>query len=439
MKRIWLYIIPLSIIFASCQSKEMTMEQESSSDSESMDQMMEEVVEELPTTELEEESTTFTYRGNIWDYPASSEELIINELGAKRINFKEGVIEIKHANANFLLKSFIKMAVINPGIKDLDFITSDRRPKVTYWEYVVSQLPDWIPFPDHYGGYVEEQSDWNLMLGALVYSMDRDAAFLRSTFDHFKEAIYENISPEEFQGNGFDITIDRLLIAHDDIQQKASGDVLESIYSQMLHDPTHDIWDRQDNRYAFLSPITQGSPISETYDLDWFYSFWVRRHHEQNTEVVFQILMEIKRHYEFYLGVTGDYGRVEYEVRDHGWVSDDYFIMLEGEEVESPEAPVHSSESEILVLEFVEFGFGDYPHFSFKVPGGDRYYDFGESENELGEWSVLEDEEGMSEYQGKLFDVTIADVWSSFNCCDGMMDIHFTFVPSIVDIQLHEE
>jgi hypothetical protein len=84
---------------------------------------------------------------------------------------------------------------------------------------------------------------------------------------------------------------------------------------------------------------------------------------------------------------------------------------------------------------YTGFSIGDYPHIIFKDKNG-KEYDFGDGENSFGAFKEEEILDENSKYTNKMFKVTWEWKTSSFNCCEGEMNLMTAKVPSILNLEL---
>jgi hypothetical protein len=130
-------------------------------------------------------------------------------------------------------------------------------------------------------------------LKIFILSLNRNPKYLKGKFESFKKILYANFDKEAYKAMGADEIIDELINSYtvynsEKFQSKLSK--LENInnpdsLSNFFYDPDYDT---KNARF----------PLANYRYESWFNSFWYRRSLEGNMEVVYDILLEVKKHYE---------------------------------------------------------------------------------------------------------------------------------------------
>ena len=118
-----------------------------------------------------------------------------------------------------------------------------------------------------------------------------------------------------------------------------------------------------------------------------------------------------------------------------GWENPELYIIPEGGKLPIPNEPKHVANLKTEKMKFEGFEFGDYAHFMFTSEAGE-FYDFAPGANTLGKLDYLQSEDSKSANAiGNWYVITWDNLWSTYVCCEGGQDIHYSFVPSIVEIK----
>lgn len=89
-----------------------------------------------------------------------------------------------------------------------------------------------------------------------------------------------------------------------------------------------------------------------------------------------------------------------------------------------------------IIAKYAGTDMGDYFHFEF-IDEKEQYYDFADGNNDLGDFELIIDRiEHNEKYVGKQFEIKWEWRMSEFLCCDGMMEVVETEVPSIIGLKL---
>jgi|GEM_PF-1217237 len=162
------------------------------------------------------------------------------------------------------------------------------------------------------GVYFGEFPDIN----AIDEKLRLDPVAIRETFDNYNPMLYAFLSEKIYFGSNLNLIVDALINSHEDIYGTENPEEsLNKIYKIMFFGGKKDF---PEYYYEKLSPyVSENVRNSIKKDAEtnankdnyveghgqkmstiWIYSFWARRYKEKNIDVVFEILKEIKEHYE---------------------------------------------------------------------------------------------------------------------------------------------
>ncbi|MFB9077688.1 hypothetical protein ACFFLS_00740 [Flavobacterium procerum] len=130
---------------------------------------------------------------------------------------------------------------------------------------------------------------------------------LKEALYSYKSVLFATVSTETYRNNHFDEVVDKLLLAYDDVG--TDREKLNNIYEIMRYGASPQ---EVDGNISVYLPDIQKYCSSNTLkklsddkgfckyksDVVWFYSFWARRYKEGNIDVVYEILLKIKKHYD---------------------------------------------------------------------------------------------------------------------------------------------
>lgn len=126
-------------------------------------------------------------------------------------------------------------------------------------------------------------------------NIDRSPANLKSLFNKNKNIAYRLLkNGNSYESSGLKRTIKTLLLSYQEIHNKQ--ELLED-----LHKRTLTIGVLSDTIYNTIESPKMTKLISKFRDSEyvsynsWIYSFWMRRHQEKNTEVVYKIIKEFDK------------------------------------------------------------------------------------------------------------------------------------------------
>ncbi|MBS7256293.1 MFS transporter [Flavobacterium branchiicola] len=153
-------------------------------------------------------------------------------------------------------------------------------------------------------------------INKIVNKIRRNPEEIRSTFDSYNMLLYAFLSEKNYYDSSLNETVNILISSHDDIYKTEDPEqTLDKIYKTMIFGAKKEFPEYYfDNLKSYASENTLSS-ISKNADANaesddsnpdynsklnttWIYSFWARRYKEKNSDVVYEILKEIKEHYE---------------------------------------------------------------------------------------------------------------------------------------------
>lgn len=143
----------------------------------------------------------------------------------------------------------------------------------------------------------------------------RNPEAIREAFDSYNTLLYAFLSNKIYFDSNLNLIVDALIKTHEDIYETENPhERLTKIYKIMIFGAQKEFPNYYYNEikpYAsenVLSLVSKNAETSSEKDNSnaeyasqlntvWIYSFWARRHKEKNEDVVFEILKEIKEHY----------------------------------------------------------------------------------------------------------------------------------------------
>lgn len=144
----------------------------------------------------------------------------------------------------------------------------------------------------------------------------RDPKAIRRAFDIYNSVLYAFLSDKIYFDSNLNLIVDALIDSHEDIYKTENPEeTLNEIYKTMdfgVKKEFPDYYYKEITPYAseeFLASINKNAETNSDKDDSsitfnsqlntvWIYSFWARRHKEKNSDVVFDILKEVKEHYD---------------------------------------------------------------------------------------------------------------------------------------------
>ena len=163
---------------------------------------------------------------------------------------------------------------------------------------------------------IERGFAYNEEINKIDKKIRRDPEAIRGAFDIYNCVLYAFLSDKIYFDSNLNHIVDALINSHEDIYKTENPEeTLNKIYKTMNFGVKKDFPDYYYNEIApyaskeFLASINKNAETNSDKDDSsttfnsqlnavWIYSFWARRHKEKNSDVVFDILKEIKEHYD---------------------------------------------------------------------------------------------------------------------------------------------
>lgn len=162
------------------------------------------------------------------------------------------------------------------------------------------------------GFYYEEYDEIN----KVDKKIRRNPEGIRNTFDSYNVLLYAFLSKKNYYDSNLNEMVNMLISSHDDIYKAENPEQsLDKIYKTMIFGSKKEFPDYYFDNLSSYASESALSSISKNANINsddnnsypeynsklntvWFYSFWARRYKEKNIDVVYEILKEIKAHYE---------------------------------------------------------------------------------------------------------------------------------------------
>jgi hypothetical protein len=162
------------------------------------------------------------------------------------------------------------------------------------------------------GFYYEEYDEIN----KVDKKIRRNSEAIRNTFDSYNILLYAFLSEKNYYDSSLNEMVDMLITSHEDIYNTENPEQsLDKIYKTMIFGLKKEFPEYYFDNLSSYASENALSLISKNANMNsddnngnpdynsklntvWFYSFWARRYKEKNIDVVYEILKEIKAHYE---------------------------------------------------------------------------------------------------------------------------------------------
>lgn len=138
---------------------------------------------------------------------------------------------------------------------------------------------------------------------------------LKEAYESYKPILFAILSRNIYNDTNLDLLTEVLISSRDDISRaenknKGKTEVIDLIYKTMVYGTEKEF---PNYHFTQISPfvskktwglITRNSKQNKNTDYNnkatavWIYSFWARRNQEGNSDVVYAILKDVKKHYE---------------------------------------------------------------------------------------------------------------------------------------------
>jgi hypothetical protein len=258
-------------------------------------------------------SNSVSYAVDLSGFPVGDEAKIKEYFNAKEVDKKTSSISFSKENFASQVQQFIRTGILNENIHEFDFYRDVSLPKLSYWEYIINQLPDYAEYGYKYDSYSKKMNEKSQLFAFLAYRINRSPQSIQSFFDNSKNIIYTTINKEIYIQKDLNLYVETLIHTYEHITaidgyEKKLDDIFYAVKEQ---DADESIFCRTPEQYELYEPILNPQIVEqffgshsyhETYgehaDALWFHSFWMRRHREKNAKVVYQILQEIDKHYQ---------------------------------------------------------------------------------------------------------------------------------------------
>lgn len=143
----------------------------------------------------------------------------------------------------------------------------------------------------------------------------RNPEAIKESFDSYSPFLYAFVSDKIYFETNLNLIVDALIKSHEDIYEAENPEqVLGEIYKTMIFGSKKEFpeyYYKEINLYAsenVLNLIKKNAETNSDRDNSaadyssqlntvWIYSFWARRFKEKNSDVVFEILKEVREHY----------------------------------------------------------------------------------------------------------------------------------------------
>ena len=189
--------------------------------------------------------------------------------------------------------------------------------RINYWEHHLLDLPTNSGFDPTYSGYSSTKSAPEQLFSMLPWRFDRSPEALQESWESFQSLIYLTLSAFEYEDNNFEGYVDALILTHDSL---ASNPEMERILDDLAEQTENRTFEGYEATNTMIPIFEPYVPAKVLYDYGyreaidgavsdevfhshhtpntiWFVSFWMRRHLENNREVVYAILKDIQAHY----------------------------------------------------------------------------------------------------------------------------------------------
>lgn len=166
-----------------------------------------------------------------------------------------------------------------------------------------------VRFPMYSNFLLNTEDDGDYFLTGYVKDIRRDPKMISLAFEMYQSVLYSSVSRRTYRIANFDKVIDGLLFTYDDLYSDGNERNLQKIYNIMTAEREGyglDAGEYYPELEKYFTPetiellesirLSNGSQFSNG-DIVWFYSFWARRNHENNSDEVVSVLREIKEYY----------------------------------------------------------------------------------------------------------------------------------------------
>ncbi len=257
-------------------------------------------------------SDYFEYLVHLSECDKTQQSQISNYFNTTKIDDDKGIIKINSEGLKKQIQVFISTGILNDDIQSFSFYRPLSHPRLTYWEYIINQLPDFVDYGYHYESYAPDTDEKGKLFAFLAYRINRNPQSIRTLFDFSKSTIYATIDKETYEKKQLGNYTRALIKTYEHwIQFDHYESDMERIFQEIKkQDEDATLFCRTPFHYEILRPymnteVTDEFIGSHTYETNgeysdalWFHTFWIRRQHEGNAAVVYAILKEIEEKYQ---------------------------------------------------------------------------------------------------------------------------------------------
>lgn len=191
----------------------------------------------------------------------------------------------------------------------------NKKMHTSYFWYIYNPLPDFVDSKErHHGYYMHQQKKYSAQdrrVAYAIYRIDRSPSNLKRGYAFVKPIIRQVLPSAQFNYNNAGEILRGLLDSYDAITSvdgytKKFDDFWDRYYtsSGAMRTDNPKVKEEYDTAYGFSSSLL-AEHLSAEFGFDrynsmygslWL-SFWMRRHHEGNMDVVHDILLDIAKMY----------------------------------------------------------------------------------------------------------------------------------------------
>jgi len=240
----------------------------------------------------------FLYKVNLKEVPGNAEDLIKSNFKIESVDINQNTVSVKESVFGGYIYRFIHTGILNNNIKQFEFYNEESYLKLSYWEYIINQLPEFVDYGYKYDSYSDDFSEEGKLFAMLAYRIDRSPENINNLFNTYKDLIFSEIDGHQYRQRRLKTYVEYLITTYDyivsleDYQMKLN-DISEAV---ALADADENIFIRADQGHLYES-IYSPWKVNNHHDALWFYSFWLRRYQEGNFAAVYSILQKIDAHY----------------------------------------------------------------------------------------------------------------------------------------------
>lgn len=136
-------------------------------------------------------SDTISYAVDLSGLPNEDEAKIKTYFNAKEVDKKANNIVLSKEDFTSQVQQFIHTGIINEDIHEFEFYRNIALPKLSYWEYIINQLPTYAEYGYKYDSYSKKMGEKGQLFAFLAYRMDRSPQSIQSFFDKSKTSFIQ--------------------------------------------------------------------------------------------------------------------------------------------------------------------------------------------------------------------------------------------------------